>query len=68
MLEETFECVAKYRTSRRFLSKSFFLTGGTKFYGSRMTSQEAILESLNFRLKTAFLGVPHPAVVKACLK
>ena len=40
---------------------------GQRFYGSRMTSQEAILKSLNFWLKTAFLGVPRP-VVKAPLK
>jgi hypothetical protein len=43
------------------------LTGGKKFYGSRMTSQEVILESLNFRFKTVFLGVPRP-VVEAPLK
>jgi len=32
-----------------------------------MTYQEIILESLNFRLKTAFLGVPRP-LVEAPLK
>jgi hypothetical protein len=50
--------------NEHFLS-NFFLAGGTKgsslkieFYGSRMTSREAILESLIFGLETVFLGYP----------
>jgi len=52
-------------TNERILSKYIFR--GLLFYVSRMTSQEAILKSYNYKPKMAFLRVPR-LVVEAPFK